>query len=245
MGEINLERDELEAFNAIEEGGLHTLISQCLDEERVYPLRSLQLERCGAYVGSRLRAYERALSEYGKAKSTKKRSDTYQLALRAGSDLENAVYQGKRRAEGEEQERHLFFVDDHIIPPPDFTEHLSVSVHYRWRETAEDNWVNGTITFSHDVDLRPDYLTPKQKRKPSVAKQEQDRQEMLYGVWDNLMKSGLYSLKEFLGSGGKGAVIPCSFKAVPDSYSKGLNNYSTKFWRERGEGILTAARAID
>src|SRR5690606_34855951 len=150
---------------------------------------------------------------YKKAKSPKKRDDTYSRALKAGSDLQYAFNGMKRRAEQEELENKLFVVDDHIIPPPDFTENVSVSVTYRWREVVEDNWKFGTITFLHEAHQPFDYLAPKPKRKPPAWKIEQEKQEWLYGQWEDLMRSGLQSLKEFFREGGKGSVVPRSFKA--------------------------------
>jgi len=44
------------------------------------------------------------------------------------------------------------------------------------------------------------------------------------------MKLGLYSLRDYFKGGGDGSKIPQSFQAKTDSYSRGLNNFSAKFW---------------
>ena len=90
MGVINLERDELEAIAATDKEEVRRLVRQCLDEERIQSLLSLQLESCGLFVAERQRDYKKALAEYKKAKSPKKRDDTYGHALKAGSNLEFA-----------------------------------------------------------------------------------------------------------------------------------------------------------
>ncbi len=47
------------------------------------------------------------------------------------------------------------------------------------------------------------------------------------------MRGALYSVRDYFRQGGDGAKIPESFRATVDSYSRGLNNYSTQFWREQ------------
>lgn len=231
MGEINLTKDEMDAIKAVDEELLRKLIDQCLHEERIYPLRVLQLERCGAFVAARQRDYERSLSDLVKAKAPKKVADMEQRARRAGSNLDSAVHQMMHRAKSEKEERQLFFVDDHIPSPTRFDENLRVQVRYQWRKTAEDDWTHGSITFLHEIDTRPDYSIPQPKRKPTRAKMEQDRQEKLWREWDHLKSMSLYSVKEFLKDGGDGTTIPQSFKVTVDSYSGRMNNYSANFWR--------------
>jgi hypothetical protein len=230
MGEINIPRDERDVLKAIDANVLNKLIEQCLHEERPSALRSLRLESCGPYVASRLWAYEKALAEYSKAKAAKKRAETKCRAHRAGSDLAHAIQQMKHRVETEANEGLLFYVDDQILPPHRFSENVTVRVSYRWRRAIEDEWVYGSVTFSHDVDLRPDYSMPLPIRKLSAAKQEQERQDKLYGEWEHLMKLGLYSIRDYFKGGGDGSEIPESFQAKIDSYSRGLNNFSAKFW---------------
>lgn len=231
MGTLNLTKDEMAAIKAIDEETVRALIDKCLQEQRIYPLRTLQLERCGDFVAARQREFDKALSDLAKAKAPKKVDDMEQRARRAGGNLDSAIHQMMHRAKEEEEERQVFFVDDLIMPPHRFDEHLSVHISYRWRKTADDSWTHGSITFTHEVDTRPDYLVPQPKRKPSAAKQEQERQDKLWRQWEYLKILALGSVKEFLQGGGSGADIPKSFKAVADSYSRGLNNYSADFWR--------------
>lgn len=230
MGVINLTRDEMAAIKAIDEEMVRMRIDKCLQEQWIHPLRTLQLERCGDFVAARQREFDKALSDLGKAKAPKKVADMEQRARRAGGNLDSAIHQMVHRAKAEEEERQLFFVDDLIMLPTRFDEHLSVRISYRWRKTADDDWEHGSITFTHEVETRPDYSRPQPKRKPSAAKQEQERQDKLWREWEYLKMLALGSVKEFLQGGGNGADIPKSFKAVADSYSRGLNNHSTKFW---------------
>lgn len=230
MGEINVPRDEQDALGAVHTEVLDKLIEQCLHEERPHALRSLQLESCGIYVASRLRDYERALAEHGKAKAAKKRAETAYRARRAGSDLAHSVREMKSRVEAEKNEGERFYVDDLIMPPYSFIERLTVRVSYRWRREIVDEWLYGSITFSHDVDLWPDYSLPRPERKPSAAKQEKDRQDRLYREWDHLMSLGLHSVREYFRGGGDGRVIPQTFQAKADSHTRGLNNFSAQFW---------------
>lgn len=229
MGEINISRGEQDALRAIDTDVLDRLIEQCLSEERPYALRVLRLEGCGLYVASRLREYEKALEEHCKAKSPKKRAETEYRVRRSGSDLVHAVQQMKHRVETEEKEGQLFYVEDQIMQPYRLSERITVRVSYRWRRAIEEEWVYGSITFSHDVDSRPDYTMPPPKRKPSAVKQEQDRQDRLYREWEHLTRLGLHSVREYFRGGGNGAAIPQTFQAKIDPYSRGLNNFSAQF----------------
>ena len=231
MGEINLTDDEMSAIKAVDNGLLRKLIDQCLQEETIHPLRALRLERCGDFVAARQRDYAKALADLEKAKAAKKVAEMEGRARRAGDNLANAVHQMMHRAKAEEEERQLFFVDDHIIPPTQFDERMSVCVSYQWRKSVDDAWVHASITFNHEVIMRPDYSLPKPKRKPSAAKQAQDRQERLWREWDHLKGLSLHSVKQFLKDSGNGVDIPKTFKATVDAHSGALNNYSTKFWR--------------
>jgi len=115
---------------------------------------------------------------------------------------------------------------------PGFSQ-LSVRVGYRWRRTVDDEWTFASITFTHIHDPRPDYTLPTPKRKPSATKREQELQNSLHQTWEHLMRGALYSVRDYFRQGGDGAKIPESFRATVDSYSRGLNNYSTQFWREQ------------
>jgi hypothetical protein len=230
MGEINIPRAEQEALRAVECDVLDQLVDQCLREARPSVLRPLRLESCGSYVASKLRAFEKAMDTYGKAKAEKKPAETRYDTLSAGRDLMHAVLQMKQRMATEEEEGQRFHVDDLILPPHRFDEKMSVRVSYRWRSSAADPWAYGDITISHDVDTRPDYTLPPPKRKPSAARQSQQRQETLYGEWEHLNSLALHSVREYFRNGGNGAEIPKVFQTKLDAYTRGLNNFSAKFW---------------
>lgn len=233
MGEINIPRDQQIALAGVDASQLNRLIEQAIQEERSGSLHRLPLANCGSYIATKLRSFERALAKHREAKAQRKRAETENALRRAGHDLSFAVGAMKRRLETEQKEAQLFIVDDHIMPPSRFSKHLSVRVSYRWRRTVDDDWTFGSITFAHDVDLRPDYATPPPKRKPSVAKQEQDLQDRLYQIWEHLMRGALYSVRDYFREGGDGDKIPDTFQTTVDSHSRGLNNHSTQFWRQQ------------
>lgn len=232
MGEINLPRDQQDALAAIDTRDLQGIIEEAVREERSGTLRQALL-RCGPYVETHLHYFERALAAHTKAKAARKRAETASALQRAGYDLSSAVADMKRRVETERKDGELFFVEDSIRPPYRFSKQLSVRVSYRWRRAVADPWMFGSITFHHDVDLRPDYALPTPKRKPSAAKQERDLQDRLYQVWEHLMRGALYSVRDYFKDGGDGDAIPDTFRATVDNYSRGLNNYSTQFWRNQ------------
>jgi len=233
MGELNIPRDQQIALAGVDVSELNKLIELAIQEERSGDLHHLPLANCGSYVGTKLRSFERALKKYREAKAQRKRAETESALRRAGHDLSFAVGDMKRRLETEQKEAQLFIVDDQIVPPSRFSKHLSVRVSYRWRRTVDDDWTFGSITFVHDVDLRPDYATPIPKRKPSAAKQEQALQVRLYQTWEHLMRSALYSVRGFFREGSDGDKIPDTFQTKVDSHSRGLNNHSTQFWRQQ------------
>lgn len=232
MSDINIPCNERNALKAVDTDKLDKLIKQCLSEERPDALRSIQLECCGEYVASQLRSYEITLGAHCKAKTERKRAETAYSAHRAGGNLANAVRQMKSRLEMEEKEELLFYIEDQIMHPYQFSERITVTVSYRWRRTIEDKWVYGNITFSHDADLRPDYSMPLPSREPSAAKQKQDRQGKLYREWEHLKRLGLQSVNEYFRNGADGALIPELFQAKIDPYTRGLNNFSANFWLE-------------
>ena len=230
MGTINISREEKDALKAIDGVTLSQLIEQCLRDKRPDALRSLRLENCGPHVYAKFRAYCENLGEYADAKAEKKRAETECRANRAASDLTIAVQRMKDRLETEEREGLLFYVDDQVFPPDRFSERVAVRVKYRWRPSIEDTWVHGSITFSHTVDLRPDYICPSRKRKSSAAKQVEAREEKLYDTWENLVRLALFSVRDFFRDGGNGGEIPETFQVKTYLFAKGLNNFSAKFW---------------
>lgn len=230
MSEINIPRSEQDALRAVEHDVLNEVIDQCLREGRSSVLRPLLLENCGPYVASKVRAFEKALEMYGRAKAEKKRAETRRDALSAGSDLMHAVLQMKQRMATEEEEGQRFRVDDIIMPPHRFDERMSVRVSYQWRPSEADPWAYGDITFFYDVDMRPDYTLPLQKRKLSAARQAQERQEALYREWEHLKSLALHSVRDFFRRGGNAAGVPKVFQVKLDEYTRGLNNFSANFW---------------
>lgn len=233
MGAINIPRDQQAALAVIDATELDRLIDQAIRDERSGDLRRLPLANSDSYIARQLHYFEQALTRHREAKAPRKRTETESALRRAGRDLSFTVGAMKRRIETEQKEAELFFIDDDIIPPYHFSKHLSVRVSYRWRRTIDDEWKSSSIMFVHDVDFRPDYLTPVPKRKPSVAKQEQDRQNRLYLVWEHLMSGALYSVRDFFREGGDGDNIPDTFQATVDSHTRELNNYSTRFWSQQ------------
>lgn len=233
MAEINITSDEQVALAAIDNGELDRAIERAIQEETSEYVHRLPLAKCGSYIETELRRFEQALVRYRQDKAPRKRSETGDALRRAGQNLSFAVGAIKRRMETEQQEAELFYVDDQIAPLFPFTKRLSVTVRYRWRRTVDDKWRFGSIAFVHDVDLRPGYKSPAPKRKPSPAKQEQDRQQMLYETWEHLMRSALYSVRDYFRDGGDGDKIPDTFRATVDAHSRRLNNYSTEFWRQQ------------
>lgn len=229
MGDLNVPRTTADALKAIDVDLLHELISQCLDRQQSLPLRGLRLESCGLYVSSKQQAFDRALADLRNARSAKKRAETAVDAQRASGDLLHAVLQMKARVETEEREGQLFYVEDNVMQPLRLSENLTIRISFRWRATVEDRWTFGDIVFSHKVVSRPNYLLAVPARKPSAAKQEQDRQEALHRTWEYLRDLGLQSVRDHFRQGGDGASIPQTFQAKPDSHSQGLNNFSTQF----------------
>jgi len=231
MGEINIPRDQQQAIAAIDTNELDRLIEQAIRMERISDLHR-PLVNCGFHIANKLHYFEQALMRHSKAKAPRKRAETANGLRRAAFDLSYAVAAMKKRMETEKKDGELFFVDDRIVPPHHFNKHLSVCVSYRWRRTVDDQWMFGSITFTHDVDLRPDYTIPTPKRKPSAAKQERDLQNRLLQTWEHLMRGALYSVRDYFRDGGDGGNVPDTFQATIDSHSRGLNNYSTQFWRQ-------------
>lgn len=230
--QINMTRDEKEAVNGIDRSQLQRLIDKCIYEEGTGGIHSLGLCRCGLYVASALRNFERVLTDYSKAKSFQKREDTRTRVLRAGSDLVHAVQIMKDRAEAEQRDGQFFYVEDQILPPVSLRDQLTVRVSYKWRRSVDESWTHSSITFSYTAISRPDYSQPAPTRKPSAAKMHQERETRLYGEWEHLRNLALCSVRDFFKSGGDGGSIPTAYSVQSDARSGRLNNYSADFWRE-------------
>lgn len=229
MGEINLTEREIEAIKGVDERELARLIDEAVRTGSASGLSRFRLRECGEYVSGKLHYFEMALGRYRDAKSVKKLEETHYYATRTGDDVRFAFRQMKQRMETEERQRLYWRVDDNVYWPSYFTNDLSVAISYRWRKTLEDVWEFGNITFLHKVVLPPSYLQPQPKRKPSKAKQEQNRQNELSSTWQQLMRTSLYTLRDYFERGNEGSQIPETFTAVTDR-SGSLNNFSAKFW---------------
>ncbi|TDW31886.1 hypothetical protein EV128_108213 [Rhizobium azibense] len=230
MGGINLPEDEEKALKAVDERELNNLIDQAIREEQMGNLSRLALSRCGTYVATQLTYFGKALKALSEAKSAKNIENKRCNAVRAGSDLSFAFSSMKRRMETEEKERELFCVDDHVFWPYHFSKKLEVTVSFRWRKTAGDEWAFGRITFRHEVQPRPAYTLARPKK--SAAKQAEEQQIELGRTWEHFMRDARYSVRDFFREGGDGSKIPATFKAVADPHNGELNNYSLRFWRE-------------
>ncbi|MCF3947341.1 hypothetical protein [Acidiphilium iwatense] len=233
MNEINIPSDQQDALKVIEHHELDRLIEQAVQKEEFGELYNLPLARCGPYIARQLRDFEQALAKHGQAKLSRKRAATEAYLRRVASDLSFAVGMMKRRVETEQKEGQLFYIDDQIIPPHRFTEHLRLRLSYRWRRTVDEEWKFGGITFVYDVNFCPDYTFPISKRKPSAVRQEQDRQTKLYQAWEHLMRIALCSVRDYFREGGDGGRIPEIFQAMVDPHTRELNNYSAQFWRQQ------------
>lgn len=230
MGEINMPGEQQEALAAIDIQDIDRLVEAAIRAERSEELRRALLGS-GPHIDMRLRSFENALAAHCKAKAARKRTETASALRHAGYDLSSAVRAMKQRMATEQRDSELFFVEDSILPPYRFSKRLTVRVSYRWRQTSDDPWRHGNVTFSHDVDLQHDYTGPTPKRKPSAAQQERDLQDSLAQTWEHLMRGALYSVRDYLKAGGDGDAIPDSFQTTVDAHSRALNNYSTQFWR--------------
>lgn len=231
--EINIPLEVQAALRAVDFQKLGREIEECVDARRTTSaLRAYRLDSCGLFVAARLRTFELALTEYAGAKAAKKLADTESRARRAGSDLANAVGQMLGRVETEEKERHLFSVEDRVMPPSHFSERLEVRINYQWRRSIEAGWTRGSITFSHVYDPRPDYSIAPAKKRPSGSQLARDQQDALWREWELLRDGALLSLVEYLREGRDGSAIPRTFKARVDPYNRRLNNFSCRFWLE-------------
>jgi len=226
-----LTEDEKRAISEIDQSTFDAEIDDALREGVSTQLTRHQVSSRVPYLASKLHYFEKALHEYRGSKSAKKRERTYNDARKAGRDLSYALSSMKSRMETEEQERQLFRIDDNIMWPLRFNRTFNVTVSFQWRQSQDDDWEYGRITFHHEVKERRDYSAPKPKRKPSAAKQAQDLQDELSRAWEHFVQLALYSVRDFFRDGGDGRDIPDSFQAVPDKYSMALNNFSLKFWQ--------------
>lgn len=222
---------ERNALASIDLDVLRKLIEEAV-WRRSSALHELRLVSCGPYVSQRLRRFEEDLASYAKAKSAQKRSETLERVNDAGARLVRAVREMQARMAEEDKELERFRVDDLIAPPSLLRERIEVRVGFQWRNAAADSWQFGTIAFSQQVDLSPDYTQPQPKRKLSASKQAQARHDELFRHWEHLRMLAIHSVREYLKKGGDGAAIPKTFEARSGAHSRYLNNFSYDFWRD-------------
>lgn len=232
MSEVNLSEGEKNALKAVDRDELRKAIGRALDGEPLGELHRFPLADCGLYVANELRYFLDAVRQHREAKSSRKLAETYDGAVRAGRNLTFAIDGMKQRMETEEREGELFHVSDYVSHPITFHTKIDVRVSYRWRKTVEDDWIHGSITFTHLFSRRPSYGVPVPKRKASAAKQAEALQQEMFEVWDHLRRTALYTVRDFFREGGDGSRIPETFRAVPDSQGY-LNNFSARFWQEK------------
>lgn len=232
MGEINLPREEQEALAALDLIEVNRLVERAVQDQSASDLRRA-LCRCGPFVAQKLHHFEKALEGHHKARSARKREQTASDVRKEASDLRWAVQAMRDRVEAERKNGELFYVEDNIFWPRIFSPKLSVTINFRWRRTTEDPWNHGTITFIHQVDMRPDYLLLQPGKKMTPARQREALQKRLAADWQHLMRMGLYTVRDYFEAGGDGSEIPKTFEAVADGYPRRLNNFSCDFWRQR------------
>lgn len=196
MSSLYLSQYEKEALKALDIRKLEQLLDQALSIGRATALHDLHLSQCGAYVAERLRRFERDLADHAISKAAKKWAETSKRAWSTGQDLLRAVRDTTGRMDEEEQETQLFRINDMISSPFRFSQHLEVRVHYEWRPTINDEWRLGTITFTHRVDIRADYVGTQPKRKASAAKVERELQETLYRHWDHFRMLAVHAVAQ-------------------------------------------------
>lgn len=237
MAEINLSCDVQDALAALDLAEIDGLVDKAVRYEVATELRQA-LSRCGPFIAQKLHYFEKSLEAHRNAKAARKREQSAHDVYKEASALKWAVQAMRDRMETERKNGELFYVDDNIFWPRTFSPTLSVRITYRWRRTVEDAWSHGAITFVHDVDTRPNYMLPQPRRPLSPAKQKEALQKSLAGDWEHLMRLSLYSVRDYFEAGRDGSQIPETFKAVADSHSRCLNNFSFDFWgRRKGTSI--------
>ena len=228
MGIINLTAEEQRALARIDGRELDRLIEQALDHEQANPLYGLPLTSCGPYVSQQYCNFQRDLTAYREAKADRRRQETGERARRSGDRLSAAVEQMKHRMMAEAAEGQFFFVDDLLSPPLSFSDRLSFVVHYRWRKAVDDEWIRGSIEFTHSVRPHPVYTLPP-KRKPTAAKIREQEQNDRYDAWKSLTDGACQHVRDYLREGKDPAAIPARFVVKTDGQGN-LNNFSTRFW---------------
>ena len=235
MSDLYFSKFEVDALNAVDARALDKAIERCLEDRHSYALHVFQLDACGPYVARKAREFDGALRAFAAARASRKTESTGSMARRKGGSLGSALRRAQEAVETEAREGETFRVFDDVLPPARFTPDMSVRVGYQWRASINDTWTHGSIEFTHVVVPRRDYTRPPPKRKPSAAVAARKQQEDLYARWDHLRKLSLWSVRDYFREGRFADDIPKVFPVRLDSYSKQLNNHSTKFWMLQAE----------
>lgn len=232
MNIINYTPRQKEALNSINGSELDKLIDKAIREENPRLLAHLPLEECGELVAGKLRYFVADLEQCSRAKSFAKQEEARDRIKREGIRLSYAFGDAKGQMLQQEKEGDLFHVSDNIPYPSRFTKSLDVSVFYKWRRDIHDEWIYGSIHFSHEHEEAPDY-TSRRSRKKLSAKAARDLEDDLGREWEHLRNCALYSVRDYFKKGGDGNQIPETFKAKLDPYSRTLNNTCADFWDRR------------
>lgn len=235
MDRLYLSDNAVVAIKAIDSRDLEYYIEQALDGARASLLSGSGIRYAHPAITRHLGKFERDLEKLAQAKSDARRKEMWRSAWDSGDDLKHIVSSLKQRVAEQEAETQLLVIDDQILPPPRFQQRVEVDVHFRWRATPASAWSIGAICFFQDVDMRPNYLAPQPKRKPSATKQDVQRQETLSKHWESLRMLALHAVRDYLMTGGDGRAIPKSFEAKPTQGDRFLNNFSCNFWESLGE----------
>lgn len=237
MSILYLTEREKAATRAVDQRRLDELIDDALCSGINSGLYELHLFECGSSVDHEVRAFERALADYAKAKVPTKRDELRGRAWLAGRQVGAAVRATIDRADKEDRERALFTVDDLIHSPSRFSEHIEICINFDWRAELGASANRRSITFVYDVPERYDYtpMRDRPKRKTSAAKVEAERQDKLYREWKHLRALAIHAVHEFLQEGGDPITIPERFVVTLPSRDRYLNNFSCNFWQELNE----------
>lgn len=237
MSTLYLTEREKAAARAVDQRRLDELVDEALYSGISLGLYGLHLFECGGSVDHEVRAFERALLDYAKAKAPRKREELRCRAWLAGRQVGAAVRAMIDRADKEDKERALFTVDDLVYSPSRFTEHMEIRINFDWRAESGGSANRRSITFVYDVPERYDYtpMRDRPKRKPSAAKVEAERQDKLYREWEHLRVLAIQAVHEFLQKGGDPSTIPERFAVTLSSRDRYLNNFSCDFWQEPDE----------
>jgi hypothetical protein len=241
MSVINLTGTEILAIKSIDELQLDKQIDLAVGEENLDVLPREVLLKAGDFIGTQLRSFQDALSRYKQAKSAQNRENKFSEVHRYGHRFLSAVRQMKDQVETEEKQRQLFYIDDNVYPPFRFTNDLTATVSYRWRQRVEDDWISGQTTFRHRVVRDNSYVLTKPKRKLSAARQAQLNENELVSTWEGMVSTILCTLRDYFAEGGDGNAIPENFLLKVDRSGR-LNTFSARFWDDqhdkKGKGPL-------